>query len=59
MIDVNIKGVMNANRAIAPVMVEAKSGSIVNIGSEAIDMPATPAKVWAAIQSTRTAHAAE
>ena len=29
------------------------------IGTEAIDMPATPAKVWAAIQSTRTAHAAE
>lgn len=34
-IDVNIRGVFNANRAIAPHMVEHKDGAIVNIASEA------------------------
>lgn len=35
MLDVNIRGVMNSNRVVAPMMVEQKSGSIVNIASEA------------------------
>ena len=35
MLDVNVRGVMNTNRAVAPMMVAQKSGSIVNIASEA------------------------
>jgi NAD(P)-dependent dehydrogenase (short-subunit alcohol dehydrogenase family) len=35
MLDINIKGVLNANRAVAPYMVERKGGSIINIASEA------------------------
>lgn len=35
MIDINIKGVLNSNRAVAPYMVEQKKGSIINIASEA------------------------
>ena len=35
MLDVNIKGLLNTNRAIAPLIVENGGGSIVNIASEA------------------------
>lgn len=35
MIDINIRGVMNTNRACAPIMAEKKGGSIINIASEA------------------------
>lgn len=34
-LDVNIRGVLNANRAVAPYLVERKKGSIINIASEA------------------------
>jgi NAD(P)-dependent dehydrogenase (short-subunit alcohol dehydrogenase family) len=35
MLDINIRGVMNANRAVIPAMTEQRRGSIVNIASEA------------------------
>ncbi|MBI1784961.1 SDR family oxidoreductase [Candidatus Sumerlaeota bacterium] len=35
MLDINIRGVLNANRAIAPHLIERKGGSIINIASEA------------------------
>ncbi|MEX2015373.1 MAG: SDR family NAD(P)-dependent oxidoreductase [Candidatus Hydrogenedentales bacterium] len=35
MLEVNIRGLMNTNRAIAPLIVESGSGAIVNIASEA------------------------
>ncbi|MCH7910027.1 MAG: SDR family oxidoreductase [Candidatus Hydrogenedentes bacterium] len=35
MLAVNVRGILNTNRAIAPLMVEAGSGSIINIASEA------------------------
>jgi NAD(P)-dependent dehydrogenase (short-subunit alcohol dehydrogenase family) len=35
MLDINIRGVMNANRAVLPAMTEQRRGSIVNIASEA------------------------
>lgn len=35
MLDVNVRGVLNTNRAVAPFMVEQQSGSIVNLASEA------------------------
>ncbi len=35
MLDINIRGVLNTNRACAPIMVQKKSGSIINIASEA------------------------
>ncbi len=35
MLDINIRGVLNTNRAVAPYMVEQQAGSIVNIASEA------------------------
>ncbi len=35
MLDINIRGVMNVNHAVAPLMVEQRSGSIINIASEA------------------------
>lgn len=35
MLDVNIRGVLNSNRAVLPAMIERKSGSIINIASEA------------------------
>ncbi len=35
MLDINIRGVMNSNRAVLPVMTEQGRGSIVNIASEA------------------------
>ena len=35
MLQVNVRGILNTNRCIAPLMVERKSGSIVNIASEA------------------------
>lgn len=34
-LDINVRGVLNCNRAIAPYMVEAKRGAIVNVASEA------------------------
>jgi 2-hydroxycyclohexanecarboxyl-CoA dehydrogenase len=34
-LDINIRGVLNTNRACAPIMAEKKSGSIINIASEA------------------------
>lgn len=35
MLDINIRGVMNSNRAVIPTMIEQKRGAIVNIASEA------------------------
>ncbi len=35
LLDVNVRGVLNASHAIAPLMVEQRRGSIVNIASEA------------------------
>ncbi len=35
MIDINVRGLLNTNRAIAPLMAEQRRGSIVNIASEA------------------------
>lgn len=35
MLDINIRGVLNTNRACAPIMAERKGGSIINIASEA------------------------
>ncbi len=34
-LDVNILGILNANRAVAPIMLAKKKGSIINIASEA------------------------
>lgn len=34
-LDINVRGVMNTNRAVAPYMIEQGSGSIINIASEA------------------------
>lgn len=35
MLDINVRGVMNSNRAVIPVMIEQNRGAIVNIASEA------------------------
>jgi 2-hydroxycyclohexanecarboxyl-CoA dehydrogenase len=35
MIDINVRGVMNSNRAVIPFMTEQRRGAIVNIASEA------------------------
>lgn len=35
MLEVNVRGVLNTNRAVAPFMVERGSGSIINLASEA------------------------
>jgi len=34
-LDINIRGVLNSNRAVAPAMIEKKKGVIINIASEA------------------------
>jgi NAD(P)-dependent dehydrogenase (short-subunit alcohol dehydrogenase family) len=35
MLDINVRGVMNSNRAVLPLMTEQRRGAIVNIASEA------------------------
>lgn len=48
MIDINIRGVMNSNRAVLPVMTEQRRGAIVNIASEAGKMGEKRMTVYAA-----------
>lgn len=48
MLDINIRGVMNSNRAVLPAMTEQRRGAIVNIASEAGKMGEKRMTVYAA-----------